>query len=165
MPLITTPGDADADAYITLVDFKAYCDRYGHEYPAADDTAIEQAVRRATAGIDAKYRHRFLGEAASSSQALEWPRSDVTFRGDELPDAEIPAQVVRATAEAAVREIADPGSIAPDLERGGRIKSLQAGSVGVTYTDAAPAETTFTLIDGILSGLIGRGNATQVARA
>jgi hypothetical protein len=74
----------------------------------------------------------------------------------------VPIEIVHATIEAAVRELATPGSLAPDLERGGAIKSLRAGSVGIEYMGNAPAETIFTLIDGILSGLLGSRSSSLV---
>jgi hypothetical protein len=43
----------------------------------------------------------------------------------------------------------------PDLDRGGTIKSVKAGSVSVEYAANAQANTTFQLIDGILAPLIG----------
>ena len=58
-------------------------------------------------------------------------------------------------AEAAYRELNSPGSLAQDLERGGAIQSLQAGSVEIVYSSTAPSGMTFTQIEAILSGLIG----------
>lgn len=31
MPLITTPGDPDADSYVDLDEFKAYCGKVGYD--------------------------------------------------------------------------------------------------------------------------------------
>jgi len=48
--------------------------------------------------------------------------------------------------------MAEPGSLSPDLDRGGAIKTLKAGSVEIDYAESAPVSTTFTAIDGLLSG-------------
>lgn len=154
MTLTVTPGSASADSYISLAAYKAYIEAMGFTYPA-DDEDIEQGIRRATQWIDATYGQRFIGCAASTTQALEWPRSYALYRGEYLDDEVIPAQVVKATAEAARREIATPGILAPDLKRGGKIKRVAAGSAEVEFADGAPALTTFQAIDGILKGLIG----------
>jgi hypothetical protein len=42
-----------------------------------------------------------------------------------------PLALKNAVAEAAYREIISPGSLAPDLERGAAIQSIQAGSVEI----------------------------------
>lgn len=157
MTLNTTPGSPDADAYVDLETAHEYATKRGLAFPVEGEAKepAEQAIRRATAAIDALYGQRFLGQAASASQSLEWPRAGVIYRGELLPDNEIPAKVVNATIEFAVRELAEPGSLTPDLERGGAIKSLQAGSVGIVYMDGATPQTVFQSVDGLLTGLIG----------
>jgi hypothetical protein len=152
---ITPGGDAD-DAYISLVAYKAYCAAHGYTFPSdtGDDDVIEQGIRRATQWIDAEYGRRFIGTPATVTQALEWPRADAIWRGEEIDNEIIPTKVANATAEAARREIATPGSLAPDMKRGGLIKRVAAGSAEVEFIDNAPAETAFSIIDGILAGLI-----------
>jgi len=164
MALIVTPGAPDADSYATIETINAYAVKHGASFPitgsdgpstAAAIAAAEAAARRATAWLDGEYGARFIGEPASASQALEWPRKDAWYRGDELPDNTIPQKIVEATAEAAIRELAEPGIMSPDLDRGGRVKSESVdGAIAITYMDGAPAETTFTAIDGKLRGLI-----------
>ena len=164
MPLDITPGGASSDSYASIETINAYAVKHGASFPiTGSDTpsteaaiaAAEAAARRATAAIDGTYGARFIGEPASAQQALEWPRSDAWFRGEELPDDTIPQKIVEAVAEAAIRELAEPGVMSPDLDRGGRVKSESVeGAVAVTYMDGAPAETTFTVIDGKLRGLI-----------
>lgn len=164
MALIVTPGASDADSYATIEAIRAYAVKVGASFPITGSdgpsteaaiAAAEAAARRATAAIDGTYGSRFIGVPASASQALEWPRSDAWYRGEELPDDTIPQKIVEATAEAAIRELAEPGVMSPDLDRGGRVKSESVdGAIAITYMDGAPAETTFTAIDGKLRGLI-----------
>lgn len=155
MPLIVTPGADDADSYVTLADAGAYATAKGLTFPVAGGatTAAEQALRRATTAVDAVYGPRFPGAPASVTQALEWPRSGVTFRGEDVPDDEIPRQIVNATIEAAVRELAEPGSMNPDQER--RLKSLKAGPVELEWESGSPVESNFSVIEGILAPLLG----------
>lgn len=155
MALNTTPSDQNADSYVSVEDCAAYAVKKGLAFQVSPLEPAEQALRRATAWIDATYRSRFPGAATDVWQALEWPRAGVIYRGQPFDEDTIPQQIKDATCEAAVRELASPGGLAPDLERGGAIKTLKAGSVEIDYADNADLTTTFTTIDGILSGLIG----------
>lgn len=163
MALVTTPGASDAEAYADIAAINAYAVKVGASFPitgsdgpstAAAIAAAEAAARRATAWLDGEYGPRFIGVPASPQQALEWPRSDAWYRGEELPDDTIPQKIVDAMCEAAIRELANPGSMSPDLKRGGKIKAVGAGSARVEFMDGAPATTVFQAIDGKLNGLV-----------
>lgn len=160
-------GKTDSDAYVSLEDCSAYTQARGLSFPTSPAGPAEAAIIRATAAIDATYRSRFSGEKVNGrQQALEWPRKNATdASGSNIDTDEVPFEIVEATCEAAVRELATPGAMMPDLERGEQIKSLQAGSVAIEYGSNASAQTTFSLIDGILSGLIGGGNGGLFATA
>lgn len=161
MALNTEPGDEAADAYVTVEECAAYAAARGSVFAASPADLAEQAIRRATAWIDATYRLRFTGCPTDIWQSLEWPRKDVVYRGTVVDDDLIPKQIKDACCEAAIREFSEPNSLAPDLERGGAIKTLKAGSVEIDYADSAPAATTFTAIDGILSGLLTAASNTS----
>lgn len=169
MALNTTPSAQDADSYVSVEDAAAYAAKKGLAFPASPIEPAEQALRRATAWIDATYRIRFPGAATDVWQNLEWPRAGVIYRGEAYDETKIPQQIKDATCEAAIREFAKPGSLSPDRQRGGAIKEIQAGSVDITFADNAPIETTFTAIDGLLSGLLlpakGKTSTAFVARA
>lgn len=169
MSLITTPGAQDADSYATIEEIAVYAQKKGLSFPISPSEPAEQAARRATTWLDATYRSRFPGAATDVWQALEFPRAGVIYRGQPLDEDTIPRQIIEATCEAAIREMAEPGSLAPDLERGGAVKRLKAGSVEVEYTDGADLTTTFTTIDGLLSGLLlpakGKTATSFVGRA
>lgn len=160
-------GKEDADSYVELADAVAYAAARGLTFPASPAGPAEAALIRATAAIDATYRARFPGQRTNGrAQSLEWPRKYAgDAAGEPIADDEIPQEVINATCEAAVRELSSPNSMMPDLERGGQIKSLQAGSVAIEYGSNATAQTTFSLIDGILSSLIGGGNGGLFATA
>lgn len=163
MALDTTIGGPSSESYASIETIHAYAVKVGASFPitgsdtpstAAAIAAAEAAARRATAALDGTYGPRFIGVPASPQQALEWPRSDAWYRGEELPDDTIPQKIVEAVAEAAIRELANPGSMSPDLKRGGKIKAVGAGSARVEFMDGAPAGTSFTKIDGLLTGLV-----------
>ena len=75
---------------------------------------------------------------------------------------EIPRELKHATIEAAVRELASPGALSPDVTPGKIIKSVAvAGAVSVDYAlpgtvdDQKPVST---LIEGILAPILNPSN-------
>lgn len=161
MGIIVEDGDGieDANSYASEDDLGTYSDDRGITLASGD---AEAALIRATAFIDARYGSSFAGyQKSGRSQGLQWPRSAAYDAGDWLiPEDEVPKEVIQATCEAAIRELTSPNSLMPDLERGGAIQSIRAGSVGITYASNASSKTTFTLIDGILSNVLtGNGGS------
>jgi hypothetical protein len=161
MPLIIEDGStpAGANSYASLDTIFTYADAHGLVFAASPSTLGEQAAVRATSAIDATYRGRFPGYRSSGRlQSLEWPRGQAyDVEGLLIDGTEIPQEIIDATCEAAIRELASPGSMMPDLERGGSIQRLKAGSVEIDYGANASARTVFTMIDGILSRILGTG--------
>ncbi|KAB2692511.1 DnaT-like ssDNA-binding protein [Brucella intermedia] len=129
MALITTPGDPDADSYVDLDEFKVYCGKVGYDLEGKDDTDLEQALRRGTTWLDGTYGQRFIGDAASPSQSLEWPRKNAVWRGALLPSTTIPQKAKNALCEAAWRELIVPGSLSPDYVPAEAIKQEQVGDL------------------------------------
>lgn len=175
----TGAGLSDATSYVSLADADAYHADCGNTVWAAAAAADKQtALIRATAFIDATYRGRFPGYPAMQRlQAREWPRvaayvsipdngrSDAFFYGGQrdysfvdgvyyIPSNQVPREIVAATCEGALRELSQPNGLAPDLERGGAISKLKAGSVEVTYSGGAVASTVFQAIDLALASLL-----------
>lgn len=155
MTLVLEDGDGveDANSYVDEDTFDEYLDTRSLTVSDGDK---EAALIRASTAIDARYSASYPGyQKSGRDQGLQWPRAaayDVS--GWLIRDDEVPKEVIQATCEAAVRELASPGSMMPDLERGGQIQSLRAGSVGITYAANATAKTTFTLIDGIMANIL-----------
>ena len=171
-----------ADSYVAASDVLVYATAHGASFDLTGDVAADAAIRRATQFIDS-YRNRFPGYRSHRRlQGLEWPRigaftylssagrGDLSYRGVDFDPGyayilnnEIPIEVKKASYEAAIRELADPNSMQPDLERGGQIERLKAGSVEIQYGANARALTTWTVIEGLLSGLLMAGNAGGVS--
>lgn len=121
------------------------------------------ALTRATSWVDG-YRSRFPGRKVEGrSQELEWPRIDaVDADGEDIADDEIPVEIEQATYEAALRELVEPGSLSPDLERGGAVKRLKAGSVELEYADGASVSTSFTAIENLLEAILTPASGATV---
>jgi len=145
-----------SDSYNSLDEIAAYAEDHGLTFTTSPAEPAEAAARRAAVWLDSQYRDRLPGTRTNGrDQALQWPRSDAKdIDCNEIADDEIPAEWKAAHAEASIKEFNSPGTLSPDLERGGDIKRMKAGSVEIEYKDGAPATTIFSAIDSILSGLI-----------
>ncbi len=157
----------DADTYHTA--------RGNAAWSAATTEARNAALVRGSQGLDGLYGARYPGRVTDADQPLLWPRAGVTYRGQVLDDDVVPLPIIRATYELALRELATPGSTAPDYVPEGAIKRLKKG-VGPLQKEteyavpltAAAARPVFALIDGILAELLiaapGGTTVTTLAR-
>lgn len=152
----TGTNSPKADSYNSLDEIQAYADDHGLTFATSPTEPAEAAARRAAVWLDATYRDRLPGTRTNGrQQGLAWPRTDATdIDGEEIADDEIPLEWKAAHCEATIKEFNSPGTLSPDLERGGEVKRLAAGSVEIEYKDSAPADTIFSAIDALLSGLI-----------
>lgn len=138
-------GKADADAYVSVVAFKAYADGRGLSYGSTADNVLEQKIREATSYIDSRYRYK--GMRSNGSQSLEFPRQSlVDWSGMEVTG--LPKRVKDACCELALRAIAEP--LYADMDRGGKVKSETIGSLSTTYADDAPVGKVWTAAENLL---------------
>ena len=169
MTLIVEDGSnvTGANSYVSVDDCLAYCAARGLSFGTSPTTTGEQALIRATKALDTIYGARFPGYRTNGrDQSLLWPRSEAYDAEDQTIDTdEIPQEIIDATCEFASREYDEANSILPDLDRGGDIHSIQAGSVSITYGGNATVATTFRTVDGILAPLLGAANATFMGEA
>jgi hypothetical protein len=142
-------GLAGANAYISADDADDYHEmRRNTAWDDLDDDEKEAAILKATDYMDAAYS--WAGDRSTSTQALGWPRSGVVADGVSLASDELPAALVRACAELALR--ASSSDLAPDVPR---LKSREkVGPIEVEYDPHARAYTTYRLIDSILAPLL-----------
>lgn len=172
-------GLADADSYVSLADASSIATSFGLTFAiaGADEVLAEQALRRATAWLDATYRLRFPGwRTRYREQALEWPRQgayDQNIIPQYIAQDSVPVEIKRACVIAAVREKASVGALSPDVTPGQIKKSVSVeGAVSVDYAigagSVADQRPVVTMVDDALASLIptGRGNfaMTRVVR-
>lgn len=161
-------GMEDSNSYVSVDDADLYHSQRGNatwtEASSSPDQGKTAALIRGTAAIEAMIRGRLSGEKMNGrDQALLFPRSSMEDAdGEEIAEDEIPVELVHAVCEAALRELVEPGSMLPDLDRGGAIRSLKAGSVAIEYAGNAELTTTFSIIDGLLAGLLGVAQASFI---
>lgn len=158
--------------YGTVLGASAYHAARGNAAWAATggEYAKEASLLRASDWVDNTYRDRFSGwKFVGRSQDREWPRAGaVDASGHTLSDDEVPAEMEAAVYEAALRELLQPGSLAPDFEGAKQVKS-ERKKIGLIEKEteyvegtAATSRPVFAIIDGILAGLLtpARGNTS-----
>jgi hypothetical protein len=163
-------GKPNADSYASVADCAHYADLHGLTFPVeSPEDAQEAALRRATTWLDATYQDRFPGRRRNGrSQSLAWPRiGAIDAEGNQIADDEVPDEIARACCEAAIRELATPGSLTPDVTPGEIIRQAAVtGAVSVTYASGGVdgQVPVVTAIDNIMASLIGsRPGSTAVS--
>lgn len=153
-----------ADAYHAARGNEAWASAMGEEKTAA--------LVRASQYLDAVYP--WPGQAADVGQALEWPRSGVTWRGMAVAETDTPLPVEHAAYEAALREVQEPGSLNPDFRAADAVRSYTEAVGPLTerreyagVSSAAANRPSIPAIDGLLRGLLGTagGSNFRVVRA
>lgn len=168
-------GKTDANAFISIAYFKAYCDARGHDYSAYSDTLIEQGIVRATAFMSDSYKwagERIKGRSAiGGGQGLAWPRWDVVDDdGYSVPADSVPDEIERATAEVTRRELATPGAMTPDYNPSLRVKSknVKAGPVSsateydMSRTDAGSVRPVLLVVRDLIGPLLATGGGSMI---
>lgn len=150
MTLLVEDGSCvqGAESYASAAYIKTYWtnrpqNAFSAQMLAATDANIEGAAREASGFIDATWGPFYKGKRRGYVQGLLWPRTDaLDEQGYPLPD--LPVELMIAVAELAARAVST--SLAQDLDRGGMVKMLKAGSVEIEYADGAPGQTTYGVL-------------------
>lgn len=140
--LVTTPGSATANAYVTLAVANQYhLDRpaVGTTWSAATDDQKNAAILWATTLMDSLWD--WTGYATDAVQALLWPRGGMLKRNDweYVADDVIPVELQHATAEYARQLLAGDLAGNSEIETQG-ITALTAGPVSLTFKDSVVAK-------------------------
>jgi hypothetical protein len=105
--LVATLAGATSNSYITVADASVYFD---NRLDAADWTAATAdnkaaSLITATGWLDTL---EFYGDRSATTQALKWPRTDVTCDGIEADATFIPREIKDATCETALALLRNP---------------------------------------------------------
>lgn len=137
-------------AYGTLNDADEYHQARGNtEWIAADESARDVALLRGSEFVDRRHRHAFPGrKTGGRAQVREWPRVYAsTIDGENIDSDEVPLEVEHAAYEAALRELQQPGSLAPDYVPAQQVKRQRVeGAVEVEYRDTASPDASATIV-------------------
>lgn len=176
MALVVEDGSVveGANSYASYDALLLYAEERGHSsVESADEDAAEAALVRGTSYVDGRYASRWPGsKVGGREQTLAWPRRLVVDSyGDDVPDDEIPREIVWAACEAAIRELDSPGSLTPDYVATQQIVSESVGPISVQYSDpgdSSGVRPVVTRIDEILWPLLlasGTGTVRYLQRA
>lgn len=157
------------DFYGTLAGANTYHQARGNAAWTGTDEAKQAALLRASDYVDSLsqrqvspgvYEQVFGGvRTGGRAQARAWPRTGAyDSEGNLLDSATVPVEVEYATYEAALREIAVPGSLAPDYVPAAAVKREKVDVLEVEYatsTSATPTTPVIAAVWAYLAGLIG----------
>ena len=145
----TGAGLANANSLASVAAADAYvADRGITGWTALTNQVKEQALIRATDFLEATYRSAWRGFRNTETQALSWPRYDLYVDMFLVDSNIVPAAVVRATIEMALRASTD----ATLIEDQGRVITRERVDVLETeYSEFGPRNTSYTGVARLLS--------------
>lgn len=118
-------------------------------------TLLDAAVIEAGDYLKNEARFVYRGTRMYYTQGMPFPRRSVTeYRGPSLPDGYISWRLKDAQAALAIRSFASPGSLQPDLVRGGAVKREKVDVLETEWYDKAPLEVTIREVNGLLAPLL-----------
>ena len=161
MPLTPEDGSglAAADSYCSAAEAAAHHASVGQAdaWDAIDDK--DAAIRLATKYLTQAYAGRWAGMRATSTQALDWPRSGVPWADSPLKwrsAVAVPPELKEASAELALRTASGP--LLADLGR--ETLSVTVDVISTTYAEGRSRQTKFEAVDSLLRPLLKTGGAS-----
>jgi len=157
-----------ANSYATIAQADQYHENYGNPsaWSALADADKQEALRKATQYLDARYKARWQGRKVNSLQPLLWPRSFVEDSdGIYIAADEIPQELIDAVSILALISLTD--TLRPDVAAKNSGISSESKGVGplktsVTYIGSKPTYKTYTLVhDLVRSFLHARGSVRR----
>lgn len=153
-------GVAGANTYLSLTTANTYFTERPNAsvWSGSTDALRTQALLYACQWMEARYGGQLEGEIVDVEQVLVWPRTSFyDGRGRLVETGTIPQVWKDGQAEAALAHLS--GGLNEVRDRGGAIKSVQAGSVGVVYMDGASSGRSFPFVDSLVAPLLRYGYA------
>lgn len=169
MSLITEDGSAraDAESLCSVAQADTYhAGRANSSWASLTTLEKEASLRRATDYMTI-YRLKWKGVRVSSTQALDWPRYDVRLEDvgfgrytTLVPSNTVPAEVVKATAEMALKAAAS--ELAPDIER--VVIEETIGPITTKYAPGAAPYVRYRSVDLLLAALLCNVGGVRMVR-
>lgn len=149
-------GVADANSYVTIAEAAAHFqDLNDEDWADADLKPRQAALIKATQYLEATYT--WVGTKKTKAQALGWPRSGAEDKDGFSIDSTIVPQKVKDAVFFLAKE-ALTSDLLPARDRGGAVKSARVKvdvlEIEDEYLDSAPSETTYRMVDRMLTGLV-----------
>ena len=146
--LVATLAGANSNSYITVANATPYFD---NRLDAADWTAASAynkaaSLITATGWLDTL---EFYGDRSATTQALKWPRTDVTCDGIEADATFIPREILDATCETALALLRNPTMLRAVVTAPGGYQEVELGELRVKYRGQGEAESMQTITDAL----------------
>lgn len=157
-------GKADAQAYASATDVRAFATARGRTVPAADPD-LEPLILRAMDWLDAQ---PFKGGRGTAAQALEWPRTGVVADGFDVPATgagSLPAALVKALSLLVI-ELASGTELAP-AQTSPTVLEEAVGPIRTRYSDRLGAidGPLFPAVEMALRPIVKTGFTLNLVRA
>lgn len=147
--------------YGNASDFEEYLSSRGFEIPVDwDDEKINAALLVASEWLDSQYESMWIGYKVDYNQERSWPRQLAvvqTYPYYVYKTDEIPVEVIKATYEAAKRELTSQGSLQVDFQPSQYNSVSVYNAVTVEYNSNASAgdmQTQIPIIQSLMSKLL-----------
>lgn len=150
-------GKINAESYISVADATTYHAARGNAAWAAlaTDAVREQSLRKATEYMGQVYRLRWKGARYTTTQALDWPRSNVYVdSATVIENDDVPVEVVRACAEYALK--ASAATLYADEDRAAIREKV--GPIETEYSAFSSQTKRYPSIDALLAPYLSGGN-------
>ena len=125
---------------------------------ATSDILREQWLRKATEYMVSIYRDRWKGFRLEETQALDWPRYDVTVDGWYVDSDSVPETIKRACAEFALK--ASTADLLDDLTQG--VTSEKVGTIEVQYDKNSNRKVRYAAIEAMLTPYLKAGGGVSM---
>jgi len=129
-----TVGGTDSNSYVTLVEAEAYfLTRLNVDNWTGTDDVKNRAISQASLRVDFE---EFEGERYTTTQALKWPRTEMTIDNKTYPVDEIPLGVKTAVYELAIYMLSTDMTAADSNDA---YDSVKLGPLEVDFNTIQPA--------------------------
>lgn len=154
--------------YGTVAEADAYHAERGNAGWTGGEATKEIAMRRGSAYIDQAYRSQFPGWPTDDrDQELEWPRNWASdIYGNSIAADEVPIEVKRASFEAALRELVEPGALQPDWSPSAQLKREKADVIEVENMAPYGPQSVLPVVNvirGIIAPVLTGGVGSSVS--
>jgi len=149
MAFNSTPGAADANSYISVVETDEYFSHhlYSTDWDNATSGQKENSLVMSTRILDEKVD--WIGLKNTKEQALAWGRSGVIDDGYDVDATIIPQPIKNATAEFARHLLIDDLTENAD---GKGLRKLEVGSVKLSFDKSDTADVLPDIVQEMLKG-------------
>ena len=146
--LVATLAGATSNSYITVADATIYFDNRLDvtDWTAATADNKAASLITATSWLDTL---DFYGDRSSTTQALKWPRTDVTCDGIEADATFIPREIKDATCEAALALLRNPTMLRGVVTAPGSYDEVELGELRVKYRGHSEVQSMQTITDAL----------------